>query len=387
MTYFLKLLAFLRTQTFLSALMLFVTVLALFMANSGLNGFYVALIQQNLFGLSLQHWINDGLMAIFFFVIGMEIKKEVLVGELSDFKRASLPLLGALGGMVVPATIYLLIANSSEMSRGWGIPMATDIAFALACLALFRNKVPVGLKVFLLALAIVDDLGAVLVIALFYTQKIHLSGLLFAGFMLWATLFFKKIHVRKYWIYGLLGLGVWVGFLFSGVHATIAGVIMGLITPLEYQPPQSLRRESIIDNLSHLLHPWVSYLIIPLFAFANAGVTVPLGQLGQLLGHTVTLAVTAGLLIGKPLGILGFCFLFKSMGWVSLPRGVSWGQMTGVACLAGIGFTMSIFISNLAFGDGLITYAKVGILVGSLVSAVLGVIILSQSRGLPSSLE
>jgi NhaA family Na+:H+ antiporter len=361
--------------------------------------------------LSLHHWINDGLMAVFFFVVGLEIKREMLVGELSSARQAALPIAGALGGMLVPAGIYAAINAGGPGSAGWGIPMATDIAFALGVLALLGPRVPVVLKVFLTALAIADDIGAVLVIALFYTSDLAWSALLAGGVVLGALIALNVLGVRRPGAYLALGVLLWLAFLQSGVHATVAGVVLAMTIPsrtrvheAEFlavargaidefdaacQPGETVltnrAQQEAIEALEHVsegvqsplftmerkLHGAVAFVIMPVFALANAGVS--LGGLLDTLSLPVTLGVVLGLLIGKPLGITLFAWLAVRLGWATLPAQASWRTLHGVSWLGGIGFTMSLFIAGLAFSDAsLLDSAKVGILAGSLVAGIVG---------------
>ena len=402
------------------------TVAALAWANSPWSESYAGLWQTKLtagFGsLALSKplilWINDGLMAVFFFVVGLEIKREVLAGELSSLKHAALPLAGALGGMIVPALIYTAFNAGGEGARGWGIPMATDIAFALGALALLGDRVPLSLKVFLTALAIVDDIGAVLVIAVFYTSAIWWAslavGFLFLAMMTGANL----AGFRHPLVYILLGIALWIAFLKSGVHATVAGVLMAMTIPsrsrieavefVEYgrgalddferaaeSNPDLLTNQDqqaaihLLENacelaatplqrMEHALHPWVSFFIMPVFALANAGVALD-GRLASALVAPVSLGVIAGLVLGKQIGITLFSWLAVRTGFAALPEQVTWRQIYGVAWLGGIGFTMSLFIANLAFGDGSsLSEAKLAILTASLVAGVTGWLLLRR---------
>lgn len=364
-------------------------------------------------------WINDGLMAIFFFVVGLEIKREVLVGELASPKKAALSVAAAIGGMALPAAIYAAINAGGPGAGGWGIPMATDIAFALGVLALLGSRVPLPLKVFVTAVAIVDDLGAVLVIALFYTEKLSPGILaLGAGFVVVLALL-NRAGVRRTWPYALIGAAVWVAFLKSGVHATIAGVLVAMTIPARRRidAPQFLERaerllgefrddtvpgqsEPTADQrdamhsleqateqlgtplarLEHALHPWVAFFIMPVFALANAGVAIE-GSLTATLGTPVSLGIMLGLFAGKQAGVLGAAWLAVKAGVAALPDGVGWRQLWGVSLLCGIGFTMSLFIAGLAFADpALLDSAKVGILAGSLISGVAGALALLGRR-------
>jgi NhaA family Na+:H+ antiporter len=401
-------------------LLLAATVIALAWANSPWGESYAALWHTKLtvgvadFSITkdLTHWINDGLMAVFFLVVGLEIKREVLVGELSSARNAVLPVAAALGGAVVPALIYLLINAGTKGSAGWGIPMATDIAFALGVLALLGQRAPTTLKVFVTALAIVDDTVAVLVIALFYTSEISWGALGVGAAFLAALIVANVLGVGRTLVYAVLGSGLWLCFLLSGVHATIAGVLLALTIPAtSFINPQAFlersryvldrfekageKGENVLANeerqaalhalnhatyklepplheLEHTLHPWVVFAIMPLFALANAG--VPLG--GDIVGalaSPVTLGIVSGLVIGKQLGITLFAWLAVRSGVSELPEGIGWRHIYGAGWLAGIGFTMSLFISDLAFSeDSLVETAKLGILCASLIAGVVG---------------
>lgn len=364
---------------------------------------------------STHHWINDGLMALFFFTVGLEIKREIMGGELSTMKKASLPIAAAVGGMVFPALMYVFFAiNNPEYINGWGIPMATDIAFALGLLAMLGKRVPIALKIFLTALAIADDLGAVLVIAFFYTESISFIDLLYGGGFLLILVIANYLGVRRTLFYGLVGfLGVWTAFIFSGVHATIAGVLIALTIPArtkidEDQYVNGLKKllgkfkkedanqvslltqnqahilseievlnekaHTPLQRLEHAMHPVSTYFILPLFAIANAGVHIE-GNIFEMLFHPISLGIIAGLVLGKFLGISLISRLVVKMKIASLPDGLNWNQIYGVAFLAGIGFTMSMFISELAFAEeSFKQIAKVGIMAASLLSAIIGMI-------------
>jgi NhaA family Na+:H+ antiporter len=360
----------------------------------------------------LTHWINDGLMAVFFLVVGLEIKREVLVGELSSVRGATLPVAAAVGGAVCPALIYLALNAGTEGAAGWGIPMATDIAFALGVLALLGERAPVGLKVFVTALAIVDDIVAVLVIALFYTSEISWGALGVGVVFLAALVVANLIGVGSTLVYALLGVGLWLCFLLSGVHATIAGVLLAFTVPAVsfINPGAFLERgryildrfeeagekgENVLANeerqaalhalnhaayklepplheLEHALHPWVAFFIMPLFALANAGVPLS-GGIAEAMANPVALGIVLGLVVGKQLGITLFAWLAVKSGVSELPEGIGWRHVYGAGWLAGIGFTMSLFISDLAFSDGeLVDAAKLGILEASLIAGVVG---------------
>lgn len=357
---------------------------------------------------SLREGVNDGLMAIFFFVIGLEIKRELVAGELRDRRTAALPALAALGGMVAPAIIYLAVSGGGEAARGWGIPMATDIAFSLGVVALLGNRVPVGAKLFLLALAIVDDIGVIAVIALFYTGDLSLPWLAAGLVGLVAVAVAAEVGIRSMTVYMGLGVLTWLAFLESGVHATIAGVALGLLTPArpmyddqhyferataildQYRDDEArewseeriddqaltlagMARESVspLNRLERALHPWTSFVIIPIFALANAGVR--LEDVGGALASPVALGVGAGLLVGKTVGISLFAFLAVRLGLGRLPIFTSWRHLVGIAMLAGIGFTVSLFVAGLAFADPeLADRARVGIFAGSTLAGLAG---------------
>lgn len=355
------------------ALLIGCAVLALVLANSPLSDAYFRALGQEVFGLSVLHWINDLLMAVFFLVVGMEIKREFLSGELASPKRAMLPIAGALGGMVVPASIYALWNAGGPASHGWGIPMATDIAFSLGVLALLGPRVPRGLTVFLAALAIADDLGAVLVIALFYTKSLNLVAL---GCALALVVLLWLVGRARTWPAGIAAAPLWIFMHASGVHATIAGVLIAWTLPADALP-----------KLEHALKPWVTWLVMPVFALANAGVTL---AGGVTLAHPVALGVGLGLLLGKPVGIWGLSWILVRMKVAELPRGATWASLLGVGMLAGIGFTVALFVASLSFApeSGLEPFAKVGILAGSLVAAVVGTFFLaSVLRRAPDPLD
>lgn len=326
-------------------------------------------------GKPLLLWINDGLMAIFFFLVGLEIKREVLEGHLSSKEQIVLPALAAVGGMAVPAAIYLLTitlkGGDPALFNGWAIPAATDIAFALGALALLGNRVPLSLKVFLLTLATLDDLGAIVIIALFYTAGLSVSQLGFAAGALLVLFLMNRLGVTRISLYALVGIALWLFVLKSGVHATLAGVALAFTVPLSGK-----NGEPIIERLEEGLHPYVTWFILPIFAFANAGVSLA-GFSLSMLTDALPLAVALGLLIGKPVGIALACFLAVRLGLSTLPEGMRWGHVLGVACLAGIGFTMSLFIGTLAFsGDTYAAGVRLGVIVGSLASAFLGYAVL-----------
>ena len=375
---------------------------------------------------TLHHWIDDGLMAVFFFVVGLEIKRAVVVGELSSARKAALPIFAALGGMIVPALIYVSFNSSGEEFRGWGIPMATDIAFSLGVLSLLRTRAPLPLKVFLTAFAIIDDIGAVIVIAVFYTGQIEWGNLGLGAVFLVALLAVGRLGIRHPLVYAVLGVAVWMAFLYSGVHATVAGVLVAATIPIRVRvdAPGFLSRsrdlllvfdrsgeyghdeetsseqrailkeledtakelQSPLQRFENALHPWVAFLVMPLFALSNAGVKLE-GDFFEALTHPVTVGIVLGLVIGKQVGVTLFSWAGVRFGFAALPYGVTWLQFYGVALLGGIGFTMSLFITNLAFtSDFLTTEAKIGILLGSAISGIIGYLILFQAgKGMAGS--
>jgi NhaA family Na+:H+ antiporter len=376
---------------------------------------------------SLLWWINDGLMAIFFFVVGLEIKREVLVGELASPARAALPIAGALGGVLFPAAIYTLLNFGTPAVRGWGVPMATDIAFVIGVMTVLGNRVPWGLRVFLTALAIVDDLMAVLVIALFYTDDLSWISLLWGAGLLAALFAANRAGVRNPRVYAILGVGLWFAFLKSGVHPTVAGVLLAATIPSsprlhpgeflaesrsilgEFEKAGSVEEplhanedrlsavralesaceavETPLQRLEHGLHPWVTYFIMPVFALANAGVVLE-GSLVQALGNSVTIGVILGLVMGKPLGITLLSWLAVRARLAELPTGVGWYRLHAAGWLGGIGFTMALFIAGLAFGEGeLLTDAKIGVLASSLLAAAVGAALLASCKKVAPAAE
>ena len=320
---------------------------------------------------NLQHWVNDGLMVLFFFVVGLEIKRELAVGELRDPRAAALPAAAAVGGVVLPAVIFLAL-TTGEAQAGWGIPMATDIAFAVGVLALLGKRVPSGAKLLLLSAAIVDDIIAITVIAIFYTESVSLAWLGGALTGLGAVLVLRRLGVHAIWPYVIVGIGVWVATLESGVHATIAGVALGLLTPAG-----KVGGRSVLKTLEHRLHPWSAFVIVPVFALANAGVDFRGGLLGEAMGSSLTWAITLGLVLGKVVGISAAVWLAVRTGLGKLPLGVEPLHVVAVAAVAGIGFTVSLFIADLAYADPVLTeIAKVGIFVGSLTAGALGAVLM-----------
>ena len=412
-----------------SMVLLACAVLALVWANSpwadsyfGMVNTYAGVSWGDLeFRMSLGHWVADGLMAIFFFVVGLEIKRELTIGQLSSLDQAALPVSAAIGGAVVPALIYAVFNAAGEGASGWGVPMATDIAFALGILALFGSRAPIGLKVFLTALAIADDLFAVLVIALFYTETIAWSGLAVAGVLMFLIVLAGWMGVRQTWIYLIFCVGAWAGVFVSGVHATVAGVLLAMLIPmrskieprdflartrrrldeLEAAGPGLTRESPVTDkaqmkalddiylavedmrpagiSLEHHLHPIQSFLILPLFALFKAGVSIDGDAVSGLTG-AVSLGIILGLFVGKQVGITLASWLAIKSGYAMMPEGMNWAQLWAAACLGGVGFTMAIFIAELAFsGPAMVDEAKVAILVASLASGIFGYLALSRS--------
>jgi len=406
---------FLHIESASGIVLLLATVIALVIANSSAGVAFhhfweqIVGIQFGSFTLkmSLHHWINDLLMAIFFFVVGLEVKREMMVGELNSWQKASLPLFGAIGGMLVPAAIYLFMQSGEPGVSGWGIPMATDIAFVVGIIAVLGKRIPNGLRIFLLSLAIADDIGAILVIAIGYTGNLDLISLLYAAAFIGVFLIFIKSGIRNSVIYIFVALVVWYFIYKSGIHATIAGVIIGLLTPIKPHISENKLSEVFQNSLGYLkgegwhsksqrygtlkeiekaarisisplerfetgLHPWVGFFIMPVFALSNAGVVFEISDFT----NPVALAVMSGLLFGKPIGITLFSFFSVKMGISKLPKGVNWGAIIGGGFLAGIGFTMALFIGGLALSSSLLDAAKIGILGGSFLAAIIGSIIL-----------
>ena len=359
-------------------LLVIAAAIAMTIANTPLNEVYQSVLQSYVLGLSVSHWINDGLMAIFFLIIGLEVKRELLEGALKSKETAIFPAIAAVGGMLAPALVYVAFNyGDADAIRGWAIPAATDIAFALGIMALLGNRVPVSLKVFLLALAIIDDLGVVVIIALFYTGELSTTAL-GVGFAMTAALFILNAKkVTKLTPYIIVGAILWFAVLKSGVHATLAGVVIGFAIPLKGKKDE----ESPLKKMEHGLHPYVAFGILPVFAFANAGISLA-GVSIDGLTSMLPLGIALGLLIGKPVGIFTFSWVAVKSGIAKLPEGINFIHIFAVSILCGIGFTMSIFISSLAFGQAnpeYETYARLGILMGSTISAVLGYVLLRVS--------
>lgn len=414
-------------QEFTGGIILFISVvIAILWANSPWSASYYHLWEMRLsvnfagkgINQPLHIWINDGLMALFFFVIGLELKREFMAGELSSLKKASLPMMAALGGMLLPALIYIAFNHNLSSSHGWGIPMATDIAFALALLSLAGKHIPVSIKVFLSALAVTDDLGAVLVIAFFYTSHIAFFPLIIAAFLLLMMWLANFLGIRSILFYLIIGLAVWAGFLFSGIHATIAGVLVAFTIPartkinereyvdnirmhteafemeeplhgpltttaqhhiIEKMKALNLDAETPLQKVEYALHPWVAFIIMPLFALANAGMDIGKNFFTAII-NPVSLGIVTGLVIGKFVGVLLFTWLMIKLRFSDMPFQASWRHLTGVALLAGVGFTMSLFISGLAFDHvAMIEQSKYGILLASLIAGTIGIIVLKKT--------
>ncbi len=408
---------FLHVEAAGGLVLLVCTVVALVLANSPLSDAYLHLWETEVgfqvgrlqVSHTLHHWINDGLMALFFFVVGLEVKRELVVGELRDPQRAALPIVAAIGGMVAPAAIYLALRAGTPSQRGWGIPMATDIAFVVGCMAVLGSRIPHALRIMILTLAIADDIGSILVIAIGYSTGIHLVPLLVGAGGLALVVLFTRLGVRSFGIYTLVALLVWFAFQESGVHATIAGVLLGLLTPAQPHLSASafagilqrvtevvrgegwaqgrdrtasvrafrqITRETVspLEYLESLLHPSVGFVIMPIFALANAGVPLQLASFAD----PTALAIAAGLVVGKPVGIVLFSWLAVRTRLARLPEGTGWAAIAGGGALAGIGFTMALFVAGLALDGATLEAAKVGILAASTVAAAIGLAVLAR---------
>ncbi len=420
---------FIKGESFGGILLILSTVIAVIWANSDWSDQYHHLWHEIDLSVgfgsfqmkgNIHHWINDGLMAIFFFTIGLEVKREIIGGELSSIKKAILPISAAIGGMLIPALFYFMTnINNVDYSGGWGIPMATDIAFVLGLLAMLGNRVPLSLKIFLTALAIADDIGAILVIAIFYTDSINYMELLNAAVFLTVLIAGNYFGIRRTSFYAVVGLlGVWIAFMYSGVHATIAGVLIALTIPADAKIDERVYiaklkeklkyfsskksndnrllttdQASLIDDieklshdahtplqkLEHALHPIIAFIILPIFALANAGIHLE-GNVFALIFHPISIGIIIGLVLGKLIGISLFTYILTKLKWANLPNGVNFQHIIGAGLLAGIGFTMSIFIADLAFTNPeYIQIAKVGIFTASIISAVLGMLVISKA--------
>jgi NhaA family Na+:H+ antiporter len=427
---------FIHRQTTSGVLLMICAAIALVIANSPLHEGFEKFLHKEIgigfstayFSLSIHHWINEALMAMFFLIMGLELKRELLVGELSSVRQAMLPIMAAIGGMLVPALCYVAFNPSGPSANGWGIPMATDIAFAIGALSLLGSRVPKSLVTFLIALAIVDDLGAVAVIAVFYTESINVQALLYAVLCTGILIAFNLGGIRHALPYSMIGLLLWAAMLSSGVHATIAGIVIAFAIPIRpkfdpnlfidkvqditakmqksvFDDPDIIhntRFRSLVSSLGdgvilvqaptqraeHALHLPVAYLVIPIFALANAGIPINFSALGEYLGNPVSLGVLAGLLVGKPLGIVGFTWVTARLGWAELPEGLNMNHILGVGLLGGIGFTMSIFIADLGFVHHPqdLLMAKTGILFASAVAGLAGFfwLMFESTKGRPA---
>lgn len=380
---------FIQKESASGILLIFATMLALILSNSAMSALYSSFLHIPVeirvgslhLDKSLYHWVNDGLMAIFFLLIGLEVKREILEGHLSSLKQVALPGMAALGGMLVPAGIYLLFNQHDAIAvNGWAIPTATDIAFALGILSLLGKRVPVSLKIFLMALAIIDDLGAIVIIAVFYTTELSTLAMTTAIISLAVLIVFNFLGVSKKAAYFIVGTILWVSVLKSGVHATLAGVALAFTIPLNVRDENKLFT-SPLKEIEHGLHFWVAFFILPLFAFVNAGVNITDISLNQMSG-SVPLGIMLGLFVGKQVGVFGFSWLAIKLKIAELPKGSHWLHLYGVSVLTGIGFTMSLFITSLAFeDDSLFQYTdKLAILIGSFASAVVGYLILRSAK-------
>ncbi len=382
---------FIKKESSAGILLIIVTIFALLLQNSVFSGIYTSFLHTHVeirFGnlqiaKPLILWVNDGLMAIFFFLIGLEVKREVMEGHLSSMQQISLPAIAALGGMLVPALVFVAFNQGDSFAmNGWAIPTATDIAFALGILSLLGSRVPLSLKIFLMALAIIDDLGAIVIIALFYTSELSTVSIIIASASLVVLFIMNRMGVIRKAAYILVGIILWVSVLKSGVHATLAGVALAFMIPLNSTDREG-KKFSILKEMEHGLHYWVAFMILPLFAFVNAGVDLKGISMDQML-TPVPLGIMLGLFVGKQFGVFGFSWIAIKLGWAKLPTGSNWIQLYGVAVLTGIGFTMSLFVDSLAYNDTEIYhYAdKLAILLGSFISAITGYLILRISRGL-----
>ncbi len=379
---------FMNKESSAGILLIFITVLALFLQNSFMSNFYINFLHTPVeirFGdlqiaKPLILWVNDGLMAIFFFVIGLEVKKEVMEGHLSSLKQVTLPAIAAIGGMIVPALIFIAFNKGESFAmNGWAIPTATDIAFALGILSLLGSRVPVSLKIFLMALAIIDDLGAIVIIAIFYTTDLSILSISIAAVSLIILFLMNRLDVAIKSAYIVIGIVLWVSVLKSGVHATLAGVTLAFMIPLTSKDKKG-NSFSMLKEMEHDLHKWVSFFILPLFAFVNAGVDLKNISITEMFGP-VPMGIMLGLFLGKQIGVFGFSWIAIKTGIASLPKDSNWILLYGVSVLTGIGFTMSLFVDSLAYNDtNIYHYAdKLAILLGSFISAIIGYIILSIS--------
>lgn len=380
---------FIKKESSAGIILILVTIVALILSNSSLSGFYTSFLHTPIeirigslqIDKHLYHWVNDGLMAIFFLLIGLEVKREVFEGHLSTWSQAALPVFAAIGGMLVPALVYVAFNYTDDYAlKGWAIPTATDIAFALGILALLGKRVPLSLKIFLMALAIIDDLGAIIIIAIFYTSELSTLAISVATACIVLLIILNRLGVTKKAAYVMIGVILWVSVLKSGVHATLAGVALAFTIPLGLKNKAGVEY-NLSKSLEHDLHYWVAFFILPLFAFVNAGIDIRGISMPAMMG-SVPLGIILGLFIGKQLGVFGFSWLAIKLGIASLPKDSNWKQLYGVSILTGIGFTMSLFIGSLAFVDSQIYQLtdKLAILVGSFASGIVGYLILFSSK-------
>lgn len=379
---------FFNSEKIAGLILVICTIISLLIANSTYGDSYLQFIHKKIdlsipgiaLNYSLDHLVNDGLMAIFFLLIGLEVEREIYIGELSDFKKAILPLAGAFGGIFFPSLIHFALNYGTPTQPGFAIPMATDIAFALGILALASNKVPTSVKVFLTALAIIDDIGAIIVIAVFYTKTVLFTYLLIASGILLGLFILNRLKVKNLIFYILPGLILWYCFLKSGVHATIAGVLLAFVIPFHKDDDNNVSYQ-----LQHFLHKPVAFIIIPIFALVNTAILIPSDA--SMLTSSNSLGIIAGLVAGKLIGIFSIPFLLVKAGWAKLQKGLNWKNLAGIGCLGGIGFTMSMFITNLAFDDpSLIASSKLSILIASTFSAFAGLMIFSTNKSLPGKI-
>lgn len=375
---------FFKNESSSGLILLSFAIIAIIIANSSFATTYENILHTHItigyneFSLSMSalHWINDGLMAIFFLVVGMEIKRELVFGELKSLKETILPISAAIGGMIVPAIIYLLLNYKEATIAGWGIPMATDIAFALGILSLVGRKAPKGIIIFLTALAIVDDLGAIIVIAIFYTSEIYWSSLIIGLIILIGLILANRFKVKVSYIYIILGVLLWICVLKSGIHATIAGVLLGMVLPAGENIHEF--KTSILYRFEHTLTPWSSFVIMPIFALANSGIAIDINSMSTAILEPVSLGIILGLFIGKQIGIFGVSYILVKLKIAKLPSKVTKRHLYGASVLGGIGFTMSLFVSSLSFrNEAVLTTSKISIMIASLLSAILGTIIFS----------
>ncbi|WP_026889431.1 Na+/H+ antiporter NhaA [Clostridium beijerinckii] len=375
-------LQFFNNESSSGIVLLLCAIIAIIIANSNFSSVYNDMIHTYItigykdFSLSMSvlHWINDGLMAIFFLVVGMEIKREIVFGELKSFRKTILPVSAAIGGMIVPAIIYVLFNFNQPTIIGWGIPMATDIAFALGILSLVGKKAPKGIIIFLTALAIVDDLGAIIVIAIFYTSGISWIALILGLIIFVVIMLANKFNVKNTWLYILLGIILWICFLKSGVHATIAGVLLGMGLPIGKNMEEF--RTSTLYKFEHVLTPLSSFIIMPIFALANSGITIDINSLSTAIISPVSLGIIFGLFIGKQIGIFGASYILVKLKFAKLPSKVTKRHLYGASVLGGIGFTMSLFVSSLSFTEeNVLSMAKISIIIASILSAAFGAVI------------